>query len=149
MELQRMLDYYSKEPDINAEPLHEGSHAARKKQTAAGGLVELCMNIGKANRLAPKQLMNLVNVADRSSSVEIGRINITHMQSYFEVPRDAAQAVIESFAKSLVDFEGRRVSVTLAGVGNPAKRDEKRAANPYRPKDRSHKGGKKPGHWQK
>ena len=152
MELQRMLEYYSKEPDINAEPLHEGSHAARKKQTAAGGLVELAMNIGKANHLSPKQLMNLVNVADRSSSVEIGRINITHMQSYFEVPRDAAQAVIESFAKSLVDFEGRRVSVTLAGAGNPAKRDEKRAANPYRPnrpKNKPGQGGKKPGHWQK
>ena len=96
--------------------------------------------------------MNLVNVADRSSSVEIGRINITHLQSFFEVPRDAAQAVIESFAKSLVDFEGRRVSVTLAGAGNPAKRDEKRAANPYRPnrpKNKPGQGGKKPGHWQK
>jgi ATP-dependent RNA helicase DeaD len=149
MELKRMLEYYSKEPDINAEPLHEGSHAARKKQTAAGGLVELCMNVGKANRLAPKQLMNLVNVADRGSSVEIGRINITHMQSYFEVPRDAAQAVIDSFAKNLVDFEGRRISVTLAGVGNPAKRDEKRAANPYRPNRPKNPPGKKPGHWQK
>lgn len=149
MELQRMLDYYSKEPDLHAEPLHEGSHAARKKQTAAGGLVELCMNIGKVNRLSPKQLMNLVNVADRGSSVEIGRINITHMQSYFEVPRDAAQSVVDSFARSLVDFEGRRVSVSLAGAGNPVKRDEKRAANPYRPKDRSGKGGKKSGHWKK
>jgi ATP-dependent RNA helicase DeaD len=150
LELQRLLDYYSKEPDINAEPIHEaGGHAARKKQTAAGGMVELCMNIGKANRLAPKQLMNLVNVADRASSVEIGRINITHMQSYFEVPRDAAQAVIGSFANSLVDFEGRRVSVTLAGVGNPARRDEKRAANPNRPNRPKNKPGQKPGHWQK
>ncbi len=145
LELQRLLDYYSKEPDLNAEPLREGGHAARKKQTAAGGMVELCMNVGKANRLAPKQLMSLVNVADRASSVEIGRINITHMQSYFEVPRDVAQAVIDSFAKSLVDFEGRRVSVSLAGVGNPAKRDEKRAANPYRPNRPKNKPGQKPG----
>jgi ATP-dependent RNA helicase DeaD len=147
LELQRMLDYYSKEPDISSEAVHEAvGHAARKKQTAAGGLVELSMNVGKANRLSPKQLMSLVNVADRSSSVEIGRINITHLQSFFEVPRDAAQAVIDSFAKNLVDFEGRRVSVSLAGTGNPAKRDEKRAAHPYSPKD---KNRKKPGHWKK
>jgi ATP-dependent RNA helicase DeaD len=149
LELNRMLEYYSKEPDINAEPLHEGGHAARKKQTAAGGMVELAMNIGKVNRLNPKQLMSLVNVADRAGSVEIGRINITPLQSWFEVPRDAAQAVIDSFSRSLVDFEGRRVSVTLAGAGNPARRDEKRAANPYKPKDRSKSGGKKPGHWRK
>ncbi len=150
LELQRMLDYYSKEPDINAETVHEAvGHAARKKQAAAGGLVELAMNIGKANRLSPKQLMNLVNVADRNSSVEIGRINITHLLSFFEVPRDAAQGVIDSFSKSLVDFEGRQVSVSLAGAGNPAKRDEKRTAHPYSPKDKNRKGGKNPGHWQK
>lgn len=144
LELRRLLDYYSKDPDLNVEPMHEGGHAARKKQAAAGGMVELCMNVGKTNRLAPKQLMNLVNVADRASSVEIGRINITHMQSYFEVPRDAAQAVIDSFEKSLIDFEGRRVSVSLAGAGNPAKRDAKRAANPYRPNRPKNMPGKKP-----
>lgn len=148
-ELNRMLEYYSKEPDITAESAHDGSHAARKKQAAAGGVVELAMNIGKVNRLSPKQLISLVNVADRSGSVEIGRINIAAMQSYFEVPRDAAQAVIDSFSKSLVDYEGRRVSVTLAGSGNPARRDEKRAANPFRPKNKGNKGGKRAGTWKK
>ncbi len=151
MELQRMLDYYSKEPDINAEPLHEVmGHAARKRQASGtGGMVELSMNIGKVNGLSPKQVMNLVNVADRNSSVEIGRINITQMQTFFEVPRDAAQSVINSFANGLVDFEGRKVGVTLAGAGNTAKRDEKRAANPNRPNRPKNKPGQKSGHWQK
>lgn len=150
LELQRLLDYYKKEPDLNAGTLADpGSHAARKKQAAAGGMAELVMNVGKLNRLSPKQLMNLVNVADRNSSIEIGRINIVKMQAYFEVPRSDAQGLIDSFAKSCVDFEGRQVSVAMAGEGNPAKRDEKRAANPYRPKDKKRKGGKTPGHWQK
>jgi ATP-dependent RNA helicase DeaD len=150
LELQRLLDYYKKEPDLNAGALADpGSHAARKKQAAAGGMAELVMNVGKLNRLSPKQLMNLVNVADRNSSIEIGRINIVKMQAYFEVPRSDAQGLIDSFAKSCVDFEGRQVSVAMAGEGNPAKRDEKRAANPYRPKDKKRKGGKTPGHWQK
>jgi ATP-dependent RNA helicase DeaD len=150
LELQRLLDYYKKEPDLNAGALTDpGSHAARKKQAAAGGMAELVMNVGKLNRLSPKQLMNLVNVADRNSSIEIGRINIVKMQAYFEVPRSDAQGLIDSFAKSCVDFEGRQVSVAMAGEGNPAKRDEKRAANPYRPKDKKRKGGKTPGHWQK
>jgi ATP-dependent RNA helicase DeaD len=150
LELQRMLDYYGKEPDLNADAgSAKESHAARKRQAAAGGMVELVMNVGKVNRLTPKQLMNLVNVADRDSSVEIGRINIVKMQAYFEVPRAEAQAVIDSFANSLIDFEGRQVSVAMAGAGNPAKRDEKRAAHPYRPKDKNRKGGKKSGHWIK
>jgi ATP-dependent RNA helicase DeaD len=142
LELQRLLDYYSKEPDLNAEPLHEGGHAARKKQAAAGGLVELVMNVGKLNGLSPKQLMNLVNVADRNSSVEIGRINIVKMQAYFEVPRADAQGVIDSFTKSFIDFEGRQVSVALAGAGNPAQRDKKRAANPRRPKNKNRNSGR-------
>ena len=146
LELQRMLDYYSKEPDINSESVHEAvGHAARKKQTAASNMVELVMNAGKLNGLSPKQLMNLVNVADRNSSIEIGRINIVKMQAYFEVPRDVAQSVIASFSKGHVDFEGRPVSVALAGAGNPAKRDEKRAAHPYDP----NKPKKKIGHWKK
>ncbi|MGE4489382.1 MAG: DEAD/DEAH box helicase [Kiritimatiellales bacterium] len=150
LELQRMLDYYGKEPDLNADAGSvKESHAARKKQAAAGGMVELVMNVGKVNRLTPKQLMNLVNVADRDSSVEIGRINIVKMQAYFEVPRAEAQAVVDSFANSLIDFEGRQVSVAMAGAGNPAKRDEKRAANPYRPKGKNRKGGPKSGHWMK
>ncbi|MDK2962674.1 MAG: ATP-dependent helicase DeaD [Verrucomicrobiota bacterium] len=150
LELQRLLDYYKKEPDLNAGALADpGSHAARKKQAAAGGMAELVMNVGKLNRLSPKQLMNLVNVADRNSSIEIGRINIVKMQAYFEVPRSDAQGLIDSFSESVVDFEGRQVSVAMAGEGNPAKRDEKRAANPYRPKDKKRKGGKTPGHWQK
>lgn len=148
LELQRMLEYYSKEPDLNAETVPV-SHAARKKQAAAGGMVELVMNVGKLNGLTPKHLMSLVNAADRNSSIEIGRINIVKMQAYFEVPPSDAQGLINSFAKSVVDFEGRQVSVAMAGAGNPAKRDEKRAANPYSPKRKNFKGGKKPGHWKK
>jgi len=41
------------------------------------------------------------------------------MQAYFEVPRSEAQAVIDSFAKSYVDCEGRQVSVAMAGNSRP------------------------------
>jgi len=138
LELHRMLEYYSKEPDLNAEPVHEViGHAARKRQASAGGMAELMMNAGRLNGLTPKHLMNLVNAADRDSSVEIGRINISKLQTFFEVPRADAQNVIDSFSKSHIDLEGRRVSVVPAGPGNPAKRDEKRAASPRRSKDRT------------
>jgi len=72
------------------------------------GMVELCMNVGKLNGLNPKKLMAMVNVADRESSIDIGRINIVKMQAYFEVPRSESQGVIDSFAKSHIAHRLRR-----------------------------------------
>jgi len=104
-------------------PRHEDRRegSAREKREdhvprqMTSGMVELCMNVGKVNGLTPKKLMAMVNVADRESSIDIGRINIVKMQAYFEVPRTESQAVIDSFSKSYVDCEGRQVSVAMAG----------------------------------
>jgi ATP-dependent RNA helicase DeaD len=135
IDLHRMLLYYRDSPDLNAdsaphrndaprprrEDRREESGSAREKREAhvprqmTSGMVELCMNVGKINGLTPKKLMAMVNVADRDSSIDIGRINIVKMQAYFEVPRTESQAVIDSFSKSYVDCEGRQVSVAMAG----------------------------------
>lgn len=144
IDLHRMLLYYRDAPDLNVEPAQRSStprkgtagmtvrekreaHVPRKMTT---GMVELCMNVGKLNGLTPKKLMSLVNVADRDSSIEIGRINIVKMQAYFEVPRNESQGVIDSFTKSHVDLEGRQVSVALAG--NTRERPEAAPRGPRR-----------------
>jgi len=143
IDLHRMLLYYRDAPDLNAEPSHrqgaqrpnaqrpnaprrgaEGMSVREKREAhvprkMTSGMVELCMNAGKLNGLTPKKLMAMVNVADRDSSVEIGRINIVKMQAYFEVPRADSQSVIDSFSKSHVDCEGRQVSVAMAGNSRP------------------------------
>ncbi len=135
IDLHRMLLYYRDAPDLNAQaaprrtdgsrreagPRREDRQPGREKREAhvprqmTSGMVELCMNVGKINGLTPKKLMAMVNVADRESSIDIGRINIVKMQAYFEVPRAESQSVIDSFAKSYVDCEGRQVSVAMAG----------------------------------
>ncbi len=134
IDLHRMLLYYRDAPDLNAQPSQrqgasrepnryaDGKRpSAREKRDAhvprkmTQGMVELCMNVGKLNGMTPKKLMAMVNVADRDSSIDIGRINIVKMQAYFEVPRADSQGVIDSFSKSHVDCEGRPVSVAMAG----------------------------------
>jgi len=155
IDLHRMLLFYRDAPDINEDaPQHASadrrpdrnasertsgrdsreSHEPRKMTT---GMVELCMNVGSLNGLTPKKLMALVNVADRDSSIEIGRINIVKMQSYFEVPRTESQGLIDSFAKSHVDWDGRQVGVAMAGNSRP---------RPERPPHRSGPpaGGQRP-----
>ena len=78
-------------------------------------MIELVMNVGRRHGLTPQKLMTLVNVADRESSVDIGRINIVRMQAYFEVPRAESQGVIDSFMRSQVELDGRQVSVGKTG----------------------------------
>jgi ATP-dependent RNA helicase DeaD len=127
LELDRLLAYYSREPDLNAErPEAPRSHAARKKQAAAGGgMTELILNVGKVNGLTPKKLINLINVADRDSSIDVGRINIVKMQAFVEVPCAAAQGLIDSFQTSHVDLDGRKVTAALSGSTKPGNRPGK------------------------
>ncbi len=129
LELHRMLDYYGKEPDLNAEPLSPpGKRAGRGQRASDSDMAELVINLGKRNGLSPKKLMGLVNAVDRSSNIAVGRINITQMQTYFNVPSAAAQGLIDGFAQKPTEFDGRDVRVARAGQGDPAKRDQKRAA---------------------
>jgi ATP-dependent RNA helicase DeaD len=134
IDMHRLLLFYRDAPDLNAEPAErrnaphktdEPRGSGREKRESheprqmTSGMVELVMNVGKINGVTPKKLMAMVNVADREKSIEIGRINIVKMQAYFEVSREEARNVIDSFAKSYVDCEGRQVSVAMAGnAGN-------------------------------
>jgi len=127
LELQRMLEYYSKEPDLNVETVskQESRPPRQRKQAQGGAMTELVLNVGKVNGLSPKKLINLINAADRASSTDIGRINISKMQSYVEVPQQAARGVIDSFANTDVDFGGRKVSAAVAQPGKPGRRPGK------------------------
>ena len=128
IDLRKLLLYYRDAPDLNDEPLPKKEpqaprekskreeRATREPRQMTEGMVELVMNVGKVNGLSPKRLMSMVNVADREKSIEIGRINLVDKQAYFEVPREDAQSVIDSFDQSHIDCQGRRVSVAMAGA---------------------------------
>ncbi|MBU0676818.1 MAG: DEAD/DEAH box helicase [Verrucomicrobia bacterium] len=132
IQLHHAINYYRSAPDLNEEPERHESRGSRKpgrddRERHDGGkrmpsMVELVMNVGRTNGLTPKKLISLLNVADRDSSVDVGRINIVNMQAYFEVPRADAQGVIDSITRSHLDMGGRKVGVAIAGNtrGRPA-----------------------------
>ncbi|QHI68415.1 DEAD/DEAH box helicase [Tichowtungia aerotolerans] len=163
IDMHRMLLFYRDAPDLNVQPSERQSEPRRKDgpresgrekrenhepRQMTAGMVELVMNVGKVNGVTPKKLMAMVNVADRDKSIEIGRINIVKMQSYFEVPRGDAMDVIDSFTKSYVDCEGRQVSVAMAGNTKSRPNKPKRKGSPSdgKPfdkfKDKPRKGGR-------
>lgn len=119
LELERLLLYYRDAPDLKEDHATKRGEARERSRDTGGDMVELVMNVGKINGLTPKKLINLINTADRESSIAVGRINIVKMQAYFGVPEADAQGLIESFASSHLDLSGRLVSVARAGRKPP------------------------------
>jgi len=155
IDLHRMLLYYRNAPDLNEETARSQSkpkkssradRANHEPRKMTDGMVELVMNVGKMNGLTPKKLMALINVADRESSIDIGRINIVKMQAYFEVPRADSQGVIDSFEQSHIDCQGRCVNVAVAedtATRPKPKRKSPGGQNPHRNKNRRSRANRK------
>ena len=123
LELHRMLLFYRDAPDLNVNA-PQRSQDRRPSRKPSGEMVEVVMNVGSINGLTPQKLMTLVNVSDRKRSIDIGRINITKMKAFFEVPVDDAERVVEAFLRSRVDLTGRPVKVFMAGEGARDKRSK-------------------------
>jgi hypothetical protein len=81
------------------------------------GMIELVVTIGKRNELSEEGLSELMNGC--CSPIELGRINIVDMQTYFEVPYPLSHEVINHFKQNPTQFGGRPVNVAFAGNAKP------------------------------
>lgn len=153
MEQRQRLQYYQDTPDLNTEPEKvrqkqktaesisgreaREAHVARKM---TAGMIEMVVNVGQRNELTAEKLNDLLNTL--GVPVEMGRINITEMQSYVEVPYGLSTDLINHFTKSETLFEGRRFSIALAGNARPVEAPTRKpkysetGPNPRRPSNR-------------
>ncbi|MDF3128528.1 DEAD/DEAH box helicase [Kiritimatiellaeota bacterium B1221] len=124
--LQKLVAFYQVTPELNTEP-----EKVKPRPKTAGrisgrearemhvprdmteGMIELVMNLGKRNELDEAGLRGLIDVC--GSSIELGRVNIVEMQSYFEVPYPRSHEVINHFKQNPAEWGGRSVSVAFAG----------------------------------
>ena len=120
LEFNRFLDYYHDREEIEV----VGDKAARKERkerkgegkkkgtprshTAEPGYARLFINLGKTDRLNPKELLTLLNKKTHGH-VEMGRIDLMQNYSFFEVDEERAADVVRSLNNST--FRGRKVSV--------------------------------------
>ncbi len=81
------------------------------------GMIELVINLGKRNELNEESLQELINGC--GTAIELGRINIVEMQSYFEVFYPCSHEVINHFKQTPTKFGGRPVNVAFAGNAKP------------------------------
>lgn len=139
LEFNRFLEYYSNAPEIempskkdqldaDKENLRK-NHGTDKDKTsrkAEEGYARIFLNMGKADGFFATQVIDLVNRNTKNLRIEIGRIDLMQNFSFFEVPEEQAESVINALGRARVN--GRRVIVELAGenTGNSDKRGRKR-----------------------
>ncbi len=133
LEFNRMIEYYedSTELDIPEERTKRergskrersgsskgdfgsrGSFAEKGDHTPEPGYARIFVNLGKRDGINPRAIIALMN-ANVHHRIEMGRIDLMTNFSFFEVPEKEARFVIKDMDG--IDFNGRRLSVSLAG----------------------------------
>lgn len=122
-EFGHFLRYYADAPIIE-QPTDRKSSADDNKprrdrrkgdstsHEAEEGYTRLFINLGKRDNFYAREIINLVNRHVRGTKIEIGRIDLTNNCSFFEVPSEDADLVIQKMKRAKVGE--RRVVVDTA-----------------------------------
>lgn len=150
LEFGRFLSYYAHAPQIEQpadravredKPRKERSRRSSDNQTEEG-YTRLFLNVGKRDNVYAREVINLIN-RHVKGQIEIGRIDLTTSCSFFEVPEENAQVVIQAMKKAKLN--DRRIVVDYAdkagseprrrneghSAGRPPRRNERAAAPQY------------------
>lgn len=136
-EFGHFLRYYANAPIIEQPTDRKSSadgnkpHRDRRKgdttsHEAEEGYTRLFINLGKRDNFYAREIINLVNRHVRGTKIEIGRIDLTNNCSFFEVPSEDADLVIQKMKRAKVGE--RRVVVDTADheEGSSAKENHPR-----------------------
>ena len=140
------LQHYQDSPELSTDPEKQKTKAnptthrsakevrdAHVPRTMTTGMIELVVNVGTRNDLTAEQLKTLLTPSVPGAQVEIGRVNIVEMQTYFEVPYTDSADIVNHFAKHNTEFAGRPLNVALAGNAKPPESTSRKSS--YRGKD--------------
>ena len=135
----RFLDYYRNRPEIEIDNGRDRNKTKEGKEGKGGkrersrqaeeGFSRLFINLGRTDKLNPKELMSLVNEHIRGK-VEIGRIDIMQNFSFFEVREEEADRVVKFMSGQ--HFKNREIKVEFSDSSTPTvgKKAEKAGKSP-------------------
>jgi len=143
MTFGRFLAYYADAPEIEKPSSSRKEEGEKRKKGGARkpekGYTRLFINLGKADGFYPGEVMQMLNrrVGGRQA---VGHIDLFSKFSYFEVPTQDAQHVMDSLTGTM--YKGREVRCNPADEKSPkdAPKDTKKSRNSSRTSDR--KGSK-------
>lgn len=137
-EFMRFAEYYSNAPEIEEVSAQktetETKEKKEKRRIARDGFTRMFINIGKLDGIKPTTIMELINRRLSGPRIDIGRIDLMKSYSFFEVPQEYGEEVVEAFEGCV--YKGREVHV------EPASKEEKKETgnqnrNRQRPQKRS------------
>jgi ATP-dependent RNA helicase DeaD len=100
VEFNRFLAYYKDAPDINVNVRKSDSKKPMKEKRSRRDDVSFArffINIGSKNKLAPKDLLILINQQINERNAEIGKIEILKSFSFFETDETYKELILKSF----------------------------------------------------
>ena len=149
MTFGRFLSYYSDAPEIEKPSTAKSKDKASREKGSARekgqgtrrkpekGYTRLFINLGKTDGFYPGEVMQMLN-RNLGGRLQVGHIDLFAKFSYFEVPSQDAQRVMQALTGTV--YKGREVRCNAAddtpqGTGNTAKKGQKspRAATSRRP----------------
>lgn len=155
MEFNRFLEYYKNASEIeepkaggdkrgdSKDRKSRGSDRQKTARKAEEGYERLFLNMGKTDGFYANQIIELINRNLKKERIQIGRIDLMHNFSFFEVAEEQAPMVIKALNKASVN--GRKVSVEVAGENNGKsdKGGRKRGKSTADVEERPARGGRK------
>lgn len=143
LEFNRFLDYYRNARDLNTniEDKKESKKRtartrSRKIETNSSNFDRIYINLGKSDKLKPKDLISLINKKTDSSNIPIGSIDSKARFTFFDVADDCSNIVLESL--NGISMCGRTVLVERANpIGRPTKDKGVRKSRGGQRKERS------------
>jgi len=118
VEFNRFLAYYKNANDLNVAHGEEG-----RKRTPKEQFMTFKINVGFQDGINPPRLIGLINEQTRNRNIEVGKIEIGHNYSYFEIDKNFREMVLKSFQDAY--FEGVRVAVKESAEKTPFRSKEK------------------------
>ena len=113
VEFNRFLEYYENAGDLNVTAQQSKDRGGRKKKDRGNGnFTRYFINIGKDQKVNPKEMITLINQSLRGKSFDIGAIDLQKNFSFFEIEEGLEDVVIDKMGKSR--FRGRRINVEIA-----------------------------------
>jgi ATP-dependent RNA helicase DeaD len=143
LEFNRFLEYYRDREEIEI-PKERGSERntagyERRDRDSSNdktgrkaelGFTRIFISLGKADNFFPAQLIDLIN-KNTQHRVRLGRIDLMRSFSFFEVEEKQTQAVLKGLSNAV--FNGRKITVEVAGEEGPAGKSMKGKYNSPKP----------------
>jgi ATP-dependent RNA helicase DeaD len=108
LQLRDSIDVYQNSEDLNAG--FEGKH--KDRNTGGSRYVRLFINLGEKDGLNAQRLLQFITESTDVQPGMIDRMTVRDMSSYFNVPGDAAEYIIEHLSSK--KFKGRKVRLEEA-----------------------------------